>query len=1162
MLDPMNMPIRGQHGRGQQHWLIEASAGTGKTYTILCLTLRLLLGQDGQNEPLTIDQILISTFTRAATLELRERLRQCLREAKNAFNPKPDGTFGDELKGHNPFLYDLREKSAKNGKLDRDRKLLQSAIEQIDEAAIFTIHGFCRKLLNNLQLEAGLILEKKLVTDLRRYKLKAYEQFWRSYFYGLDSETGDFIRGFYPKLSRLSQLLDRCLSSDSDAEVIGAVESTPEALRRLRQKLREVGALWGSRVRQEILNTQRQTGKLERQLNQFDRWVEQGCSLLVAERGLLKQNKSLASSLQLLLEDTADRCRKIPNDPIVLPIRQAIDCCKTIKSTFVSQAIREVKQHIREAKRKDGVQDFDDLISLTLTGLNRSKGKVLAQKIRERYRVAFLDEFQDTSFNQWQLFNQIYPPDQLKQEALVMVGDPKQAIFGFRGADLDNYIRVRKTVPPANRVDMTTNWRSSVPMIEAINALYQKHPNPFANDEIKFKSVGAPPPPDTKNDTWYLDGEPQPALRLLENQESSSNKQEMTSWAADSLATEVVRIARQNPSAEGSPIKLNDLMVLVNNRYEAEAIRKALAKQGLSGGWQSRRSVFSNQTAQDLLMLLEAMIAGHEPRLIRLALATDLVDWPLERLQWELKDKEQWPQHLERFEGYHAMANKGQLSAMLFQFISDYQVAAGPKALGYQRTRVLTDLRQLVDLLQQEFAEMDSLYQLKRWLARQIESDTNEDEQEYRLDLDSDEELIQIDTIFGVKGLEYSLVFIPFGVSPAKVRASTGIVRRTGEKLALNLHPNESEIQKELDNQLSSQLRLLYVALTRSKYGCLLWVAGHEPKPAKSKRSPKSGCPVQHLLGKSPLDKQKPSEVIEAKPKRRAENEPPEKKKQAQARDFPGEIDQSWGVHSSTSLIRHSLLPRWNFSAPVQAGSDSEEGEHNEASLDIAFRFPKGAEPGICLHSILETWPERDQQEHVSQIMERHRLGAELDQAKVLGWLEQIRQTPLGMGTDLHTLTGQAHWQEMSFYLPAYDFNSRQLCRLLERHGYNPQLQSDLSLNGMFNGFIDLVFEHQGIFWVADYKSNYLGNRHDDYSESAIAQSVYQHHYDLQLLLYSLALVRWLKVAGKDDPYSHFGGVCYLFLRGMDGSGKTGVYRHLPSKEALNELDHCFEGHG
>ncbi len=1193
-LDPRTLPMHGVR-------LIEASAGTGKTYTIANLYLRALLGHgNGQTRhetPLTVDQILVVTFTDAATGELRDRIRARIHDTRGAFNAGQS----DDL-----FIQQLIDDMAQP---QQCQALLLAAEQQMDEAAIFTIHGFCQRMLKQHAFESGTLFSSELVTDIEPMLQLCAADYWRRTFYPLDKPLAKLIQSIWKTPDDLLNAVRRWLPlSNLQLADRQLPVSLADFMEQYLVPAAELKALW-----------QADQDTIEQQLL--------GCGLRKDRKPLKRlpamteflASEDLVPNLEKdsweiygteILQKSLLKTGKLPSHPIFRKIDEFLalpgKLKETLKGVITRDALNHIKTQLSQLKSSRHQLSFDDLLgnlsAALFAGQPGNDGELLAKAIRSQYRIAMIDEFQDTDPKQYQTFNTIYIDSDDPATGLFMIGDPKQAIYGFRGADIFTYMQAREQVHSHYTLD--TNWRSSDAMVSAINSVFQNSPEPFIyNDSIPFEPVH--PSPSAKGKRLYHQGQPLPAMTfwLPPGQETVNSENYL---AAMSLATanEINRLLSAADQGEcivhngnkQAPLQPGDIAVLVRSGSHAGLLRRALIDQNIASIYLSNRdSVFSAREASDLEKVLQACLHPTNERLIKAALATALLHLDAATLDALNTNEQAWEQAVEEFSNYCALWQRKGVLPMLRQLIFQRRLAeqllASPDG-----ERRLTDLLHLGELLAAASLEQQGPSALTRWLAEQI-SHPNDNADDQQLHLESERNLVKIITIHKSKGLEYGVVFFPF---VCHLNASTSLLYHDPDTSEpwLALTPCEQAARLAEQERLAEDLRLLYVAMTRSVYCCYLGMA-----PYKSGRVSKDGMTdlrrtaVGYLLNKgkdiylselpallTQLETDCPNHQIVITPPL-LDPMPPYVAATSQedaltARNFGGKIERNWWTTSYSALSRHHAssadasheIPGFDREVIQQCQEATAETGDDPFSL---FHFPKGAQPGTFMHSLFEnldmntlrsasgdSYLDRFVQENLTRVGYSHEwLPA------IKGMLLNCLKAPLdGNQMRLINLPDSARRVEMEFYLPIAHLDPDQLNQLIARHDPLSARAGKLQfqhMKGMLKGFIDLTFAYSDRWYVLDYKSNWLGSEASHYAHQAMSNVMVEHRYDLQYQLYSLALHRLLRQRIADYQFDqHFGGVIYLFLRGVQANDPDhhGIFSHKPSYELVHGLDQLFYG--
>lgn len=1168
-LDPLTLPLCGER-------LIEASAGTGKTFTIGALYLRLLLGLGKQaafSRPLTVEEILVVTFTEAATEELRGRIRSnihglriaCIRGREHCNNPLFAALMAE--------IDDLADAAAQ----------LLAAERQMDEAAIYTIHGFCQRMLTQNAFESGILFEQTLVQDELPLRRQACADFWRRHCYPLPLDVARAVSqewsGPEALLSDLSAYLH------GEAPTLRQPPQEDETLLARHQKIvariEAIKAQWIA-VAADLHDLISSSGVDKRSYSSkhLPNWLHK-----VGEwAGQETQDYQLPKELEKFRQSTLlEKTKKgeAPRHALFDAVDGLFAEPLTLRDLVMARALSEIRTSIQQEKRQRAELGFDDLLSRLDGALQSAGGDHLAQAIRQRYPVAMIDEFQDTDPQQYRIFHKLYVGQ--AECGLLLIGDPKQAIYAFRGADIFTYMRARSEV--SAHYTLETNWRSSPTMVGSVNRLFSRLEKPFLFGEIPFIDVAAA----DKNQklAFELHNQPQAAMHFWLQPGDGVGVSDYQQQMARLCATQIrdwLNAGQRGEAwlADGDkrrPVQASDITILVRSRAEAALVRDALSLLAIPSVYLSNRdSVFDTPEAKDLLWLLQAVLAPEQERTLRSAMATGLLGLDAPTLDALNHNERAWDTLVEEFDQYRTLWLRRGVLPMLREVMTQRHLAEN-LLVSPGGERRLTDVMHLGELLQEASAQLDSEHALVRWLAQQI-AQPNSQSDNQQLRLESDRHLVQVMTIHKSKGLEYPLVWLPF-VGNYRQQQQVLYHDRHSFKALLDLNADEESIAWAEEERLAEDLRLLYVALTRSVYHCSIGIApliqGTRKKQGETDlhrsalgylvQGGQAGdaaylqsC-LQQLADESialsllePLDEQPwqpQSEQAEL----------------LAAREVKRQLQDFWRVTSYTGLQQHGaglmqdLLPRLDVDAAGEKAAES------EPSL-TPHTFPRGAAPGTFLHSLFETLD-------FTQPLDSAWLAEQLQlngydacwQPVLQTWMETLLHTVLNdSGATLAQLTPQAKQAELQFYLPIGQLlQASQLDTLVKR--YDPLSARCPALDfqrvqGMLKGFIDLIFCWQGKYYLLDYKSNWLGEDSSAYTQPAMAQAMAEHRYDLQYQLYTLALHRYLRHRLADYDYQrHFGGVIYLFLRGVDGQHPgNGIFACRPEAALVEGMDRLFSG--
>ena len=1213
-LDLLSFPLSGSQ-------LIEASAGTGKTFTIAALYLRLVLGH-GTSKALLPPDILVVTFTEAATQELTERIGQRLADAARYFREQSEEA--------DPFLQSLRSEFTKE-QWPHCAYQLELAVQYLDEAAISTIHGWCNKVLAEFALSSGYLFEQNLVTDVEQLQLDVMRDYWRNFYYPLPEEH---IATIWQQLQNPEILRKKILPLISHLSLFTEPATPavllPEVKTQRKQKLAELKAPWNNWVseirillhgaieRKEVDGRKLQARYLDSWLAKLVAWISDpemvDPDLQTGQSRLTPEGLTEAFKGPVPHHPAFEAMAKLADELAALPDPE---------QDLVLHAAFWFARRFHQLQLERSELGFDELLSRLQQALQNDQGGLLAERLRRKFPLALIDEFQDTDPVQYQLFDAIYQLNQNRTDCgILLIGDPKQAIYAFRGADIYSYLAAKQATA-GRHFQLPKNFRSTHAMVSAVNHLFsyaeQRALGAFVlgrPDLLSFYPVEAA----GRKDRFVVEQQPVTALEFC-IKESPDGKAfskgaclaEMAQACAEQIAVFLTGSAAGHTGFvkedQFIALKTSDIAVLVNNQQEANAIKKALAERALASVYLSDKgAVFESPVALDLLLWLRACAEPQREGLVRSALSSWSLSLNYSELEQLLQDELLWEQQLARFASYQHLWQQQGVLVMLWQLMRDFKVA---EFLQKQASgeRLLTDILHLAELLQQRSMELEGPSALIRYLAEHLAGQGDLAAEQQKLRLESDEALIKIVTIHKSKGLEYPLVFLPFIALARAVDANKGPVtyHQDGE-LTVVLQANEQQAQQAERERLAEDMRKLYVALTRARHYC--WVG---LMPVKEQSAIGYLLSDDALVSSVALTEQ--LSPLLKQPDIGLATNLSEQRTQVAVLDQASEllpyaqmtrsVKELWWIASYSALLeqhQHDSKAAELFQelqqelVPEQVQDDAEPTEAKV--MILAQGFVRGSQAGTFLHDALE-WgatqgfdllaqqPDLWQQ-GLPPLMQKYGLLQQLPEQRwqirywaeqqaaypetdhlaealvpLQCWLTELIQTPLWQNNSasLSSLTQGSYRAELEFWLAVQHCSSAQLDALVQQYLWpelsRPALRTT-QLQGMLKGFIDLTLEQDGRYWVLDYKSNYIAD--GQYDSPALIQQMLAHRYDVQAALYAVAIHRLLQSRLADyKPQEHLGGALYWFLRGGEAANKGVLAVDIPL-ELVNKLDALLQG--
>ncbi|PIE23213.1 MAG: exodeoxyribonuclease V subunit beta [Planctomycetota bacterium] len=1171
--------------------LLEASAGTGKTFTITRVVLRLLL----EGKASRLDRVLIVTFTKAATEELSLRIRATLRQAVDLLDGKPLADANKDA--------DLQRICAGASAEAADR--VRQALHDFDQAQILTLHSFCKSVLEDQAFESGMPFGVELLSDVRPQVEELAFDFWRRRFQGEEDAP----------LGRLAAIANwSCTDLVEDWRRVrsrAALRLAPEPM-----AFAEALAGWNQAVAsctslldeaffalfaavKGVQNLQKAGGKALHLRRLRD---------LPAGAGSL----GLASILLFGSKPPEEWFGKSkPAKPLCAhPFFAACgDCARAaalLEHALRAEFFAAMDRGYRESMRAQASLGFDDLLLNLREALNSEASDSLIRAVRARFDAALIDEFQDTDPVQFEILQKLFAG-----KPMLLIGDPKQSIYGFRGADIFAYLQAKELASEA--FGLGGNWRSHPRLVAALGHLFGGHLRPFLLRGLDFVPVQAMKP---ASDCLLTDGRPELCMFWLPRY-VPDDKDKLRAWSKgqvrqripEEIAAECARLLRENPH-----LRPKDLAILIRSNSEAAPMQAALQAHGIPSVLSRAADVFHSEEAWELELLLRAMLSPMRLGSVGLALSTRILGWEAAALAELLKDEDGSLAMMQSFAEREQEWREHGVFYACEELFEAHVVRARllSRPLG---ERSLTNLVHLMELLHSaERSEELSPEALLDWLARQRSEHPRGDESR-ELRLERDDEAVQILTVHASKGLEYEVLFCP-SLWDGVDRDKESVLVHEDEELIYDFAsgPLASEEgarrrRRARAERLAEDMRLVYVALTRAKSRCYLcwgviggkqhggsensalgWLfhlRDHQPHAGESLEdyvergmaSLKEGVPnweneVKALIEGAGVEIG--LETLDPEPRREREIWCPETSSsdQLKARTLSlakGQLD-CWRIASFSSLTASGL-------------DEAEETLDHDAELLIEdapaegiFAFARGARPGTVLHAILERADLREPRSPQNLALVAAELEAAgldrpgahrgpLDPAETLMCLlERLGSTQIpALGFALGDLAPERCFAEWQFWLPLRPGAPRRIAAIYQeyarselerRYGQRLQQLSEQELGGFLTGFVDLLFEHEGRMYVLDWKSNWLGNRPEAYGQAGMEQAMREHDYLLQSLLYQLAVARHLRTRVPDlDLEQALGGSCYVYLRGVDAGGQRGFFYERAAPELLLALE-------
>jgi exodeoxyribonuclease V beta subunit len=1160
--------IQGAAAKPPRHVAIEASAGTGKTYTIEHAVVDFVL------RGVKLENLLVVTFTEKATHELRERIRAKLAEILR---------WGGRPARQPEHFWEIDAVA---------RERLERALTGFDQASIFTIHGFCQRVLTENAFLARRLFDQEL-TDSRT----AFGVAWRHVLRRelatdpalredlgawLESSTveklEELLHGVHKERAEVRPRLDR----EAFAAALATL-ATKGAFDAFRAQL-EASRIHGGTKKALLLRVDA--------LAAFFAAPERPLSLV-----RLHASEALSSPLRFIME-RRDKIEPVQAARPFLARLAVLDgLFVSVEAAAAQVFLPVVERQLARSKEELGQYDFDDMLVLVERALaSGPESALLKERLRQRYHHALIDEFQDTDEVQWNVFRELFVASP-GEHGLWVIGDPKQAIYAFRGADVFAYLGARDALTRggATLVPLVQNFRSTGRLIEAYNRIFdQRARPPFFRDRIRYDApveCGRP-----ELEATDARGRPVAPVHVfhVESPREPLRVDDVRRLVGTRIAREIKRILAGELRFNGTdqPLAANDIFILTRSGWEGPDVARYLRAEGIPFAFYKQDGLFQTAEAGDLLSVLEAVLEPESrPKRFR-AWTTPFFGVSLEALARSGDppgDHALW----RRLHAWRALAEKRRYEELFASLVEDTGLVRRElffAASERQLTNYLHILELLLEAVTRSRLELRELVALLGTWIDESGSPEGEDGNVQRLE--SDARAVQIMTMHKSKGLEAAVVFLYGGYSDPKARElqvyheareerpraddaeepgpRVTVYHDAQGKRVVHVGQPTPEIEALVASEQADEARrLLYVAITRAKARLYLVSFGTHTITEENGETrlewdfPRLGGCYVHLadrldalLNAGPTDglfhvekvvaeERRPPRPLAAAASAATWTPPPELVTLPRASALERECRSLLGARAHAPLVVTSYTRLKSGAAGGEIVADEFRGEPAPATT-VAEGPRPGVRTGIFFHEVIETlpfesfdgrpidaWREREDVKRVfARTMARHGIEAAHRAACERLVFRSLSAPVPGVGAGLGSVRGGL--KELEFVYPIPE----------RAHLALPPGERLTVERGYVRGFIDFVFRHQGLAYVVDWKTDVL----DDYGEDGMRASV-DESYRLQLELYTLALVKMLGVTSAGDHEARVGGVLYCFLRGMSPEKPGGVFFERPSFE-------------
>uniref|UniRef100_A0A451DFL2 RecBCD enzyme subunit RecB n=1 Tax=Buchnera aphidicola (Cinara pseudotsugae) TaxID=2518978 RepID=A0A451DFL2_9GAMM len=1142
--------------------LIEASAGTGKTFSIITLYLRLLLNlgiKKTYKRPLSIYEILVVTFTEASKNDLKKRLYKKICQLY---------TVCTSTSSKNNELIDII-KDIKD--IKKTTKLLRFAKKNINSIMIHTLHSFFLNTLYEQKFLCNRNIPIKILKNIEKIKLEATKDFWRNYAYGIHENITHLIIKKWPTPKKLFKYINILLNQKKKKDYHNFFKKTnlKKKYDNIIKKINKTKKFWNKNkheIQNSIIHTNK--NKIKHKSEKFKQWFYQINHWSVK----ITNNCTIPKILKNI------QFHKILSKQLIKKNSQYI-FLKKIKKIFINYnlffkyfifiALKKIPQIIQKKKKKKKGLEFDDLNKIILEQI-KLKSSIIKKNIIKKNTITIIDECQDIDNIQFNIFYKLY--NKMHNKSLILFGDPKQSIYSFRGANIFSYLKIKKKINKCFILEK--NFRSSKNMVIGINSLFSRARAPFIWKNINFNKSSSY----SKNKKIYfsINKIKQSAFNLIVKYDIEINTNEYYSWISKECAHSIYNWLSDKLNKK-SILKLRnqkkrciqprDIAILVKNKYEANLIKQELHKKNINSIYTSRKkNIFHTTETRELMLIMDAIIDLSNTLKFKKLLMTKIFNISMNDIQLINNQKHIYFYLLKKLKKYYIIWNTINISQMISKIVVDFNLLERNASI--QKNNInIQNITSICKILEKKNQSITNKFLLITWLKKKIlQKDIDSSNVVYTEAVNNIEytESIKIITIHKSKGLEYPIIWIPF-FSKLQIKKSNSISSK---------------------HILSEDLRLLYVAITRGIVHCNIGLAVIS-KRTKKKTSHKNYTNFHNSSLGFLIQKGKKSSLIKLKEELYKLQKPKifqikytckkketiYKKKITQKKDIIylnvlKNIINPWNKISFSKIIKKNLFYQKKY-IPLMFQKKTSALKKNQyvSCNNNIHKFPRGKEYGSYLHKVFKTINFQNTKKIKKTLNQlNYLLLSEKWINKLYIWICTFISKPLYKNClILNQLKKTEYQKEVQFTIPIEKtINIEKLNAIV--NNFDPLSKKCKNINfenvsGILTGVIDLIFLWKNKYYIIDYKSNWLGPNYTFYTHKNFQNEIIKYRYDIQYQLYSLAMHRYLKLTIKEYNYKiHFGGIFYLFLRAFDEKNDSKVYFIKPDYLLINHLDNLLHG--
>ncbi|WP_343183946.1 exodeoxyribonuclease V subunit beta [Buchnera aphidicola (Ceratovacuna keduensis)] len=1126
--------------------LIESSAGTGKTFSIIILFLRLALNINIKNKyikNLNVNKILILTFTNYSKNEIYKKIKIMISEFKKDCIKK----------NSNNIIYKKIIKKIKN--INKVIEKLSKIEKEFDGSSILTIHQFCNNIIreNNFLFKIGFY--KKIIKDEEKIILNSIKNFWRKNFYKLPKEIVKIIYFYWKEPKKIFIEIKNIIKNNIKTKLYKKFEKNniKSYHTLLIKKIIILKKKWKTieKTIKKIIKNLKKNKKGYKIILRYKKKINIWYKKKIKNYNIPKEIEKIVNLKNIKTYVYIYKNLKYFSNYIKKFFKKKF----FMKEFIIYKIINKIPKIIKIEKKKESKINFDDLTKCIKKSIEKNKNILLL--IKKKYPIAIIDEFQDTDIYQQKIFLKIYNKKS-KKNIMIVFSDPKQCIYNFRKSNILLYNNFKKKIK--NHYFLDTNWRSSPNIVKFINKIFLKNKYPFLTKKIKF--IKTKYKKKNNNIKIIINKSEEKNFQIIFYKKSKINFEKYFLWASDQCAKQISKWLSLGIKKKAiikyhnkkKIIEKKDIVILVKNKSENNYLKKSLNKYGINSYYQLEKiNIYKTEEIKEILILLKSTLDFSNKQKIINANSTKIISNSIHEIYKININKKKFFKQIKIFKKYNYILRKEGILNLIKYIIKNNII----KKNIFNKNKMEKYIKKyfyIAKHLEKKIYKIKKINLFIYWLEKKI---FQENEKKKYFNKNEKTNKIKITTIYKSKGLEYPIVIIPFLMHFKKEK---NFIYYDKKKFIKLIDLKKKKYKKKIFYEnIKDSIRLLYVSLTRAIVHCTIIISAIK-KRKNTEYTDVHNSGIGNILQNRKKKKFKSFKKIIKKLKKEKFLKIVNKIKNIKKYiEIKKEKKEKKNINLKKKYIKYKIISFTKINNNIKKNKNKNEIKNFFLKKDKkklifnTYTFPRGKIFGKILHKILKKFINKNDTKiyWIKNEIKKYNLNYKWAEI-IYFWMKNIINTSISKnGIKLSKIKKNNFVQDMKFNIYIKKKSDIKIFNKLIYIKKNKKKKYKICKK-IFVGIIDIVFLWKNKYYFIDFKSNYLGNKKKNYSKKKIKKYILKNKYDIQYKMYLLGINTYLKKNIKKYKFKkHFGGIFYLFLRSFEKITKCkkyGIFFIFPKK--------------